>query len=340
MNSRKTYITILSVVSAIAVVFLHTNGCFWNVSSYRYWFTANIIECVFYFAVPIFLMITGANLIDYQERYSTKEYIKKRVKKTLVPFIVWSLIGIIYFIVFKIIDIKTISASFLFNGIFSINPFVSYYWFFIPLFSIYLCIPVIASIDKKKKDRIILYLIIGGLLINSIYPFIRDALHLNLYFSVEFIMCSGCLIYPLIGYILDKHELDFGKRLIIYILGIISLMIMIIGTYIASIKAGTVIDTYKSYWYIPCILYSSSIFVFVKSISKSIKNIKIFEKLSQYTFSIYLIHFFIVNPIETFSNIELNSIIFRLGAPFLIIPICILITYLLRKIPIIKKIVP
>lgn len=46
----------IQVICAFAVITLHTNGQFWNFSSTeRYWFTANIIESLFYFAVPIFL---------------------------------------------------------------------------------------------------------------------------------------------------------------------------------------------------------------------------------------------------------------------------------------------
>ncbi len=85
--NKKEYITFLSVISAIAVVFLHTNGCFWAFSKERYWLTANIIESIFYFAVPVFFMITGANLINYQEKYSTKEYFIKRLKKVIIPFV-------------------------------------------------------------------------------------------------------------------------------------------------------------------------------------------------------------------------------------------------------------
>ena len=50
-KSRKNYITLLSVVSAFAVVLLHSNGCFWSFSRERYWITANIIDAVFYFAI-------------------------------------------------------------------------------------------------------------------------------------------------------------------------------------------------------------------------------------------------------------------------------------------------
>ncbi len=67
---KKYYIQNLSVLSAFAVVALHVNGEFWNFSYGRYWITSNIIESLFYFAVPIFFMITGVTLVDYNERYS------------------------------------------------------------------------------------------------------------------------------------------------------------------------------------------------------------------------------------------------------------------------------
>ena len=81
MNVEKSneifYISVLAVLSTFAVVFLHSNGCFWAFSKSRYWLTANIIESVFYFAVPIFFMISGATLINYKERYDTKTFFKK-----------------------------------------------------------------------------------------------------------------------------------------------------------------------------------------------------------------------------------------------------------------------
>ena len=89
IKDRKNYITFLSIISAIAVVILHTNGCFWIFSNKRYWFTANIIECLFYFAVPAFFMITGITLMNYRDKYDTKTYFKKRIIKTVIPFLTW-----------------------------------------------------------------------------------------------------------------------------------------------------------------------------------------------------------------------------------------------------------
>ena len=61
------YITLLSVVACIAVIIIHTNGI--AVSNWEYFVSETVVESIFIFAVPIFMMISGANLMDYSERY-------------------------------------------------------------------------------------------------------------------------------------------------------------------------------------------------------------------------------------------------------------------------------
>ena len=151
------YISYLSVISAIAVIILHTNGVFWSFSKARLWITANIIECAFYFAVPIFFMITGITLLDYRDRYDTKTYFKKRITKTVIPFIVWSFIAIAYKLINKSISLNDLSLINIINGILS-TKYLSIYWFFIPLFQIYLCIPFLSIIDKKNRNNIYIYI--------------------------------------------------------------------------------------------------------------------------------------------------------------------------------------
>jgi surface polysaccharide O-acyltransferase-like enzyme len=107
-QNKLEFINFANVCSAIAVVFLHANDCFWTFSSTaRYWKTANIIECVFFFAVPVFFMISGATLIDYNKRYDLNTYFKKRINKTFIPYIIWSLLGLL----FQIIILKSIKPS-------------------------------------------------------------------------------------------------------------------------------------------------------------------------------------------------------------------------------------
>ena len=60
----KKYLSVLSVFSCLAVVILHTNSVFWTFSYDSYWWKSNLVESAFYFAVPIFFMISGCNLIQ------------------------------------------------------------------------------------------------------------------------------------------------------------------------------------------------------------------------------------------------------------------------------------
>ena len=340
MKDRKNYITLLSVISAIAVVYLHSNGCFWSFSKERYWFTANIIECIFYFAVPIFFMVTGVTLIDYQKKYSTKEYFKKRISKTFIPFVIWSLIGLMFLIFYeKSISIQSVNIKYIFNGIFS-TSFINIYWFFPALFCIYLCIPLFGSVDDSNKESTFKYLCIVGIIFNSLLPFINDVFKLGLVLPINVIVVSGYLIYPLLGYLLDKKEFNKKERIIIYILGIVGLLMHIFGTYKLSMDAGEIVRTYKGYTNIPCILYSVAVFVFVKNISGKIKKYGIINFISKYTFAIYLMHWYFLRINVKTLNVNTISIYYRLLNPLFVVLMSILITNLLRKIPFVKRIVP
>lgn len=197
-NTRKKdlSLTFIQVVSALAVVTLHTNGCFWSFSATeRYWFTANIIECLCYFAVPVFFMITGITLLDYQDRYTTKEYFKKRVEKTLLPYIAWSLIGVVFLLVTKRVTPDTVTVKWIVNGILSTRGIIEVYWFFQPLFCVYLSIPLFSAVDKTKKMNIAKYLLTLGLFVNIAIPFLNSVFHLGIEWPYQVTVVSGYLFW-------------------------------------------------------------------------------------------------------------------------------------------------
>lgn len=105
-EDRIRWISMAQVSASFAVVMLHCNGVFWQFPTGRLWYTSNFIECFFYWAVPAFFMISGATLLDYQDRYSTSTFLKKRLLRTAVPFVAWSCIGIIYSVHFEGLEIS------------------------------------------------------------------------------------------------------------------------------------------------------------------------------------------------------------------------------------------
>ena len=74
MKKRVLYFDILNIISCIAVVYLHCNGIVHNFTNTLAWKEALVIEVLCYFAVPVFLMLSGANLLNYKNKYDTKTF--------------------------------------------------------------------------------------------------------------------------------------------------------------------------------------------------------------------------------------------------------------------------
>lgn len=342
MKINKTfYISLANVIAAFAMVMLHTNNCFWEFNKERYWITANIIESVMYFAVPIFFMISGATLIDYKKRYSTKEYLTKRVTKTVIPFLIWSLIGVVwaisegeYTVSFDLNGLKTIIKDVINTSV------VGIYWFFIPLFRIYLLIPLIACIKEQDRKKIFVPLSFFLFVFDYVLCYIGTASTIH---RTESDKICLYISYVLVGYLIHKYDMSKSCRRIIYVLGLIGLALHICMTQVLSYDVGYIVQTWKGYANIPCVLYSVAVFVWIKQIGGSIKNHKLISAIlfvSQYTFAIYLIHWYIIDYAVELFAIETKSILYRIGMPFVLLPICIGITWLVRKIPVLRRILP
>lgn len=344
INIKNEYLNVLSVVAMFAVVTLHTNGCFWSYSTDRYWLEANIIESVMFFGVSIFFMISGATLLDYTERYSTKEFFKKRITKTVIPFLFWSIFGIGFCVALDRINVSDVNIKFLLDSICNTSVVVIY-WFFIPLFCVYLSIPLFAAIPKQSKVKVFSYLVIIAFFLNCLIPFLKIFFQWIPYNGKMMIdVGKGYIICVLLGYVLHNCDIKQTWRLIIYLLGLAGLGIHLIGTYILSTRDGGINKTFKGDVTVQSVTYAVGIFVFIKYISPFILKSKIVYKIvgfiRKYTFGIYLLHWFVMTEINYLFEPNIYSLKYRLLMPFVIVSICIIIIEILRKIPLIRYIVP
>jgi len=94
-NKILDYISLVKIIACFSVILLHTNHNFWifDYNTYQqYWISANIIESIFYFAVPFFVLCIGATLLDFNEKYGLIIYFKRRIKKVVIPLFLWNII--------------------------------------------------------------------------------------------------------------------------------------------------------------------------------------------------------------------------------------------------------
>ena len=126
-NNRIVYFDILNILACLSVVFLHSNSIVHSYTPLRAWKTALIFEVVFYWAVPVFIMLSGATLMKYRERYDTKTFFKKRFCKILIPWVIWSFV---LYVVYhhKNISLLQFGKDFLYCNIESITGFSHSYY--------------------------------------------------------------------------------------------------------------------------------------------------------------------------------------------------------------------
>ena len=86
-NKRLVYLDILNILSIFVVVAMHMNGSVHSLPLNKSWTFSLLVNTLCYFAVPIFVMISGATLMNYRQKYDTKTFFKKRLMKVLVPFL-------------------------------------------------------------------------------------------------------------------------------------------------------------------------------------------------------------------------------------------------------------
>ena len=340
---RIKYISFINAVAAVAVLTLHTNNCFWSFSATElYWKIANVIESVFYFAVPLFFMVSGITLMDFYDRDTISTYFLKRFRKVFIPFIAWSIIGLIAKVSIHAIDIHDITPKYIYEGIVG-TKIVDIYWFFTSLFILYLSMPLIAAVDKKKRKEVFSYAVIVGFILNQVVPFIKNLFSLDITTPYIVIAVSGVLLWPPLGWLLHTCELSRKQKALIYSISAFGLLVHITGTYYLSMKAGHVVKVFKGYQNVPSVLYSVGVFVFLKDIGNRImegKAAAFINWFSKYTFSIYLMQFILLDRLPMLPFVDTHSVFYMLGAPFAIIPIIILVTWCLRKIPGLKVILP
>lgn len=344
MTQRKTYIDVLTVISCAAVVFLHVNDAFWTFSYQPYWVGANIIETICYFAVPVFFMITGATLMDFRKRYTLKEYFRKRVVRTVIPFLIWSLVALAWQIWRGRIAVADLTPLGVVNSIVN-TEYLGIYWFFIALFAIYLSIPVLSLIPEDKRKEAFGYLIIVGALANFGLPFISKVTHDRLVFPPEltFPMAAFYLIYPLIGYYLDRYTLSSRARWAIYLAGTAGFVVHLVGTWVLSYAVGGVDRTFKGYLNVPPLLHAVAVFTFLryhapKSAESALLKVVTFFKST--TYGVYLIHWFCFDVAVNTLGFSRLSLSFRLIGGLVIFLVSALIIKAVQRIPGAGYIVP
>lgn len=336
--NKLLWITIANICSCLGVIILHANGVFWSFPSGSLWYTANFLETFFCWPVPLFFMITGATLIDYRKRYSTKEFFCKRIKKTLIPFIVWSVFSIFYR--YQICGWQYSGGRDLINGIIN-TKFNSVYWFFIPLFAVYMSIPLLSTIDQKYRIKAFSYISLITFFFSSFLPTVFSLCKLEYNYAIQLPIAGGYILYVMLGYIIKNVDFKKSARYFSYFLAFIGWFLQFEGTNRLSLPAGEIIGTFRGYMNFPAVIQAVGVMIWFKYVPwdniLGKCGIKLVTEVSKYTFGIYLVNQYLIEQIPLITEINTNSFIYRTFGAVVIFAISAIICWIISKIPIINK---
>lgn len=304
-------------------------------SGYSSLFQDFISQGVTRIAVPLFFTISGYLFFLSIKKGSANEFFskyKKRSKSLVLPYLLWSLYGVLFFLILQSIPfsknfftnelIVEYSISHLLSTIF-INPIPYQLWFIRDLIILIVLSPILYGIIKYFKYYSILFFLITWIFDVSYLIFSNESLlffAIGALFSINKINLQNIkirnqyiIIITLVWFMLITY-----KTSLVYLNSENESLIIFLSK--SSILIGVI-----SIWFLYDYLF----------LTKDISKTK-FYNLFQYTFFLYAFHEPILIIFKKafyfiLGNSELNSLLIYILAPTITIVISILTGFYLKK---------
>lgn len=339
---RIIYFDILKILAALGVIIIHVSSEGWKISNpmSENFVVRTVYMCVVYWAVPVFVMISGALFLSKEK--STRKIYRNNIMPLIIAFLFWS--GVYAILPFSTTrQDKSMLESFI-SGEYHM-------WFVFMIIGLYMIIPFLRKIIQST--RLTYYFLTLSFVFAFLAPqtlavldtkysgiayFVNeDIKYLNLH------MVLGYTGYFILGYLLHTKALYKKVRIFIYILGCAGLLVTVVATTAVSMKAGKPSMFFLDYLSPNVLCMSCAVFCFAKehfNIAKHERTKTVLKNLSEATFGLYLIHVLIITIFSHFFNISSISFDAIISVPVvsvLIYLISMLISLGLTKIPFVGK---
>lgn len=307
----------------------------------------NFCSSISYYAVIIFIMISGSFLLDPNIEL-TKEKLNKHITKIVKLFLIFSLFDIVCEIVFK-----SYFDNYHFTFFELLDKFITgegHLWYLYMVLGLYILTPIlrkISSDDVALNEFIVIGFFVSVVIgsINILYP---NTLLSSVVGKLHLDLVTGYSVYYLLGYklrtISERHS-EFNNIKAIIILSFIYLCSILATFYLTAynkiINNNMQDSPYYSLFFIASALAAISLFCISLIINKKHRfiNTKLIRKMSSYTTGIYCIHYYVISYLLKFNDFNFNAPL-RVAIIFVLtILISSIGTFICKKIPFIKDVV-
>jgi len=318
------WISNLRIIALYAVIIVHCSAPvlmqYGKVPASDWWM-ADFLNASVRFAVPVFVMITGA--LTLQREYEIGSFLKKRLVRVVVPFLFWSLVYVWYSWYNEEITFGSDAWMNIKQVLHLLKYGSSYHlWYVYMLIGLYFFIPVIGKYVRHATEKEILYfLIIWFAVMMFTQPYLQRYNP-----AVDMHYFAGYAGYLVLGHYLAFKQFQIKNlRLWMVLLLIFSIALIALGTgWIAahpSLPGTTLYEPVN-----PVILMEAvSVFMIAKltitKVSPVVTRIRDFA--GKYNYGIYLGHALVLYFLD-----DPFGISYKLCTPIISIPLTALICFI------------
>jgi surface polysaccharide O-acyltransferase-like enzyme len=353
LRGRSVYIDLIRTVAMIAVLLLHASGQ-WIITSQEMsqlnnleiirWSVVDVYQSVGVMGVPLFLMLTGALLLQPEKDESLRVFFKKRWARIGLPSLFWFAA---YFAWDFLVQNIPFTASAIVQGI--LNGPYTQMWYLYVLAGLYLLTPIFRVFIAHADQNLVKYFVILWVLGVAIIPFFSLFTIFQLNSNVFAI--TGYIGFFVLGTYLSTVEMRRSTLSLFIILGV---ALTAISTYVlAATVGGTEMYFFQQYFSPTIILASVMLFLLLltvkppsvqkeNSLSKVHKLIKV---ISENTLGIFFIHVMIIESIQNgyfgfaINRNTLNPIIEVPLLTAIVLFVSLAIILLLKKVPYLNRLI-
>lgn len=330
MSEKSVYIIYLRVIATVFVILIHASTGFlyrFNPSGFD-WNYANWINAATRCSVPIFVMLSGALLINKDE--GVLSFYKKRLPKLLFPFAFWTLIYLLYYF-FKYSNFEKLSIDQILE--ISMDKILhgsnAHLWYLYMIIGLYLVLPYFGKMLRQLTMRelevfLLLWICSMFLTHKRLYDFVP---------KFDLISFSGYAGYLVLGYYLSIKQFNWTK-----ITPWIGYVACVIFTACASYALSNYRHKYDpgflNYVIPNTVLVAFFLFIAVKKSIRSDHKVPGWIALiDKYSFGIYLSHIIPLNYIHPILAKHVSTLWVIPLATLLTLAASILITLVIRSLP-------
>lgn len=346
MKEKLYNLSYLRVLGCIAVVLLHISASetllYKDKLSTGQMFAATAAYNLMMWAVPCFLMVSGALLLPPDKKIPTDRIFRVYVRRMLLSLIIFSLI-------FRIFDIIMDGEAFTVKSVLGTGFYEiytgsgwSHLWYLYLLVGIYLVLPFIRMITAKAEDREIRMLLLVLVCFGSLLPITR------IWGAASAFYIPVATIYPfyfISGYAIHHKKIQIGRAasLLLFATGSIGMAVFSWISVNGVLSSTANLLNYSSVFVVMQAVGMFSLFDGMRFEGGNAVS-KLLTDIDAASFGVYLFHMMLVRYVLRYKGVDLFAyggagVTIAVYAAFVtgVFAVSYIVIALLKRIPVVKR---